>query len=126
VSRRGGKGIAVACDHADDAAVAELFAQIKRESGRLDLLVNNATAIPDELVLPGGFWEKPLSMQAILDVGCRSHYVASWHAARMTLPPARGLIAMVSSRGRAVTCTGRPTGRARRASTRCPRTCGRT
>jgi NAD(P)-dependent dehydrogenase (short-subunit alcohol dehydrogenase family) len=99
VTRRGGQGIAVACDHADDAAVAALFAQIKRDSGRLDLLVNNATAIPDELVLPGGFWEKPLSMQAILDVGFRSHYVASWHAAQLMVPQREGLIAMVSSPG---------------------------
>jgi NAD(P)-dependent dehydrogenase (short-subunit alcohol dehydrogenase family) len=99
ITRRGGRGIAVACDHADDAQVAALFAQIGRESGRLDLLVNNVTAIPDELVLPGGFWEKPLSMQAILDVGLRSHYVASWHAARMMVPARSGLIVMVSSPG---------------------------
>ena len=64
VTRRGGKGIAVACDHADDAAVAALFAQIRRDSGRLDLLVNNATAIPDELVLPGG-----LLGEAAVDAG---------------------------------------------------------
>ena len=31
----GGRGIAVACDHADDAAVAALFEQVKREQGRL-------------------------------------------------------------------------------------------
>jgi NAD(P)-dependent dehydrogenase (short-subunit alcohol dehydrogenase family) len=99
VTRRGGKGIAVACDHSDDAAVAALFAQIKAESGRLDLLVNNATAIPDALVMPGGFWEKPLAMQAILDVGFRSHYVASWHAAQLMVPQREGLIVMVSSAG---------------------------
>ena len=50
VSAAGGNGIAVACDHADDAQVAALFAQVKAEQGRLDLLVNNACAIPDELV----------------------------------------------------------------------------
>jgi NAD(P)-dependent dehydrogenase (short-subunit alcohol dehydrogenase family) len=99
VERRGGKGVAVACDHADDAAVAKLFAQIKREAGRLDLLVNNATAIPDSLVMPGGFWEKPLELQAILDVGFRSHYVASWHAAQLMTAQREGLITMVSSPG---------------------------
>jgi NAD(P)-dependent dehydrogenase (short-subunit alcohol dehydrogenase family) len=99
VTRRGGRGIAIACDHADDAQVAALFAQIARESGRLDLLVNNATAIPDELVVPGGFWEKPLAMQAILDVGLRSHYVASWHAAHLMVPRRSGLMVMVSSPG---------------------------
>ncbi len=99
ITRRGGRGVAVACDHADDDQVEALFAQITREAGQLDLLVNNVTAIPDELVLPGGFWEKPLAMQAILDVGLRSHYVASWHAARLMVPRKSGLIAMVSSPG---------------------------
>jgi NAD(P)-dependent dehydrogenase (short-subunit alcohol dehydrogenase family) len=99
ITRRGGRGIAVACDHADDAQVAALFAQIGRECGRLDLLVNNVTAIPDELVLPGGFWEKPLAMQTLLDVGLRSHYVASWHAARMMVAQRAGLIVMISSPG---------------------------
>lgn len=99
IERRGARGIAVACDHADDTQVAAVFAQIARDSGRLDLLVNNVTSIPDELVLPGGFWEKPLSMQALLDVGLRSHYVASWHAARMMVPRHSGLIVMVSSPG---------------------------
>jgi NAD(P)-dependent dehydrogenase (short-subunit alcohol dehydrogenase family) len=99
IERRGGRGVAVACDHSDDAQVAALFAQIEREAGRLDLLVNNATAIPDELVLPGGFWEKPLAMQVLLDTGLRSHYVASWHAARMMTPRRSGLIVMISSPG---------------------------
>jgi NAD(P)-dependent dehydrogenase (short-subunit alcohol dehydrogenase family) len=99
VTRRGAVGVAVACDHRDDAQVSALFARIASESGRLDLLVNNATAIPDELVMPGGFWEKPLAMQLILDAGFRSHYVASWHAARMMVPRREGLIVMISSPG---------------------------
>jgi NAD(P)-dependent dehydrogenase (short-subunit alcohol dehydrogenase family) len=33
----GGHGVAVAVDHADDGAVAALFAQIAREHGRLDI-----------------------------------------------------------------------------------------
>jgi NAD(P)-dependent dehydrogenase (short-subunit alcohol dehydrogenase family) len=99
IARRGGRGVAVACDHADDAQVGALFQQIARECGRLDLLVNNVTTIPDELVLPGGFWEKPLAMQTILDVGLRSHYVASWHGARMMVPQRAGLIVMISSPG---------------------------
>jgi NAD(P)-dependent dehydrogenase (short-subunit alcohol dehydrogenase family) len=99
IERRGGHGVAVACDHRDDGQVAELFERIAREAGRLDVLVNNATSIPDELVLPGGFWEKPLAMQAILDTGFRSHYVAAWYAARLMVPRRAGLIVMISSPG---------------------------
>src|ERR1043166_6048781 len=42
LTARGGIGIAVRCDHADDAQVEALFARIREEHGRLDLLVNNA------------------------------------------------------------------------------------
>ncbi len=74
-------GVAVRVDHADDDAVAALFERVRRMSGRLDLLVNNAAAISDELVSPKPFWEKPLALADVLDVGLRSSYVASWHAA---------------------------------------------
>lgn len=80
VTRRGGKGIAVICDHADDAQVRALFEQVEAEQGRLDILVNNALYVPDALVQPGPFWEKPLGLQDILDVGMRSSYVASYYA----------------------------------------------
>ncbi|MDB5723423.1 MAG: family NAD(P)-dependent oxidoreductase, partial [Novosphingobium sp.] len=42
VTDAGGRGIAVRCDHSDDADVAALFEQIRSEHGRLDILVNNA------------------------------------------------------------------------------------
>ena len=99
IEKRGAKGIAVACDHRDDSQVQALFERVDREAGGLDLLVNNATLIPDELVMPGPFYEKPLSMQALLDVGFRSHYVASWHAARRMAPKKSGAIVMISSAG---------------------------
>ena len=65
ISRRGGKGIAVVCDHGDDDQVAALFAQIARDHDGLDILVNNALNVPDGLTLPGPFWEKPLALQDI-------------------------------------------------------------
>lgn len=94
--KRGGKGIAVKVDHANDADVAALFAQIKREQGRLDLLVNNAITIPDELTQPGSFWEKPLSNWEMMDVGLRSNFVAAWHAAHIMVPQRSGLIVAIS------------------------------
>jgi NAD(P)-dependent dehydrogenase (short-subunit alcohol dehydrogenase family) len=99
IERRGGKAVAVACDHSDDQQVKALFERVGRESGRIDLLVNNVTAVPDELVLPGAFWEKPLALQTLLDVGLRSHYVASWYAAPLMVKHRNGLIAMISSAG---------------------------
>jgi NAD(P)-dependent dehydrogenase (short-subunit alcohol dehydrogenase family) len=40
VTARGGKGIAVYCDHSDPKDIENLFEQIKKEqNGRLDILV---------------------------------------------------------------------------------------
>lgn len=101
VTAAGGKGIAVRCDHGDDAQVEALFAQVKAEQGRLDLLVNNAAAIYDELTQPGEFWEKPLKMGDLIDVGVRSGYVASWHAAQLMAAQNHGLIVFTSASGAA-------------------------
>ena len=96
VHRRGGKGIAVQVDHAQDEQVAELFERVAAEQGRLDLLVNNAFALPDSLTEPAPFWEKPLSYWEMVDVGVRSNYVAASHAARLMVPQKSGLIVAVS------------------------------
>jgi NAD(P)-dependent dehydrogenase (short-subunit alcohol dehydrogenase family) len=99
VTAAGGKGIALLCDHGDDAAVARVFAQIDAEQGRLDVLVNNATYIHHQLIEKKPFWEKELDAAKILDVGLRSAYVASWHAAKMMVRQGSGLIAFGSSFG---------------------------
>lgn len=92
----GGKGVAVACDHGDDAAVAALFEQVKSEQGRLDILVNNAFSLSEDLLEPKGFWEKPLSNLEMWDVGVKSNYVAAWHAAQIMVPQKSGLIVAIS------------------------------
>jgi NAD(P)-dependent dehydrogenase (short-subunit alcohol dehydrogenase family) len=99
VTRAGGRGIPVAVDHAVDEQARELFDQVRREAGRLDILVNNAAAIHDALIEPGGFWERPLELVDILNVGLRSHYVASWLAAPLLIETGGGLIAFTSSFG---------------------------
>ena len=96
VNRRGGQGIAVQVDHANDDEVEALFARIQREQGRLDILVNNAIFLPKELTEPGSFWDKPLSNWEMMDVGLRSNYVAAWHAAKIMGPQKSGLIVALS------------------------------
>lgn len=96
VDHRGGRGIAVQVDHADDAQVAALFEQVEREAGRLDILVNNAFSLPEDLTEPRPFWEKPLSNWEMVDVGVRSNFVAAWHAARLMVPRRQGLIVAIS------------------------------
>lgn len=94
--RRGGKGIAVQVDHADSEQIAALFEQIRYEQGRLDILVNNAIAIPEEMTQPGGFWEKPLQNWEMFDIGVHASFVAAWHAARIMVPQGSGLIVGIS------------------------------
>ena len=99
VTELGGRGVPVQCDHSDDEQIAELFARIERDEGRLDMLVNNATYIHHQLIEKKPFWEKELDAVGILDVGLRSAYVASWHAAKLMVPQGSGLIAFGSSFG---------------------------
>jgi NAD(P)-dependent dehydrogenase (short-subunit alcohol dehydrogenase family) len=96
LGRRGGQGIAVKVDHANDAEVAGLFDQVRQEQGRLDILVNNAFSLPEDLTEPQPFWEKPLSNWEMFDVGVRSNFVAAWHAAKIMVPRKMGLIVAIS------------------------------
>jgi NAD(P)-dependent dehydrogenase (short-subunit alcohol dehydrogenase family) len=99
VTAAGGKGIPVRVDHSSDAEIKALFEQVGKEQGRLDILVNNVAHIDDQLILPGGFWEKTLDLANILNVGLRSQYVACWYAAPMMVKQKKGLIVFTSSFG---------------------------
>ncbi|CAA0083519.1 3-beta-hydroxycholanate 3-dehydrogenase (NADP(+)) [BD1-7 clade bacterium] len=99
IEERGGKGVAVVCDHGDDEQVRQLFEQVERESGSLDILVNNACAVPEALTDALPFWEKSLRQLDILDVGMRSHYVSSYFAAPLLVKQSGSLIVHTSSAG---------------------------
>jgi NAD(P)-dependent dehydrogenase (short-subunit alcohol dehydrogenase family) len=101
VTAAGGEGIAVAVDHADDDQTKALFDRVEREQGKLDILVNNAAVIRDEMMARIPFWEKPLDIIDILDVGLRSAYVATVYAAPLMTPQRRGLVVFTSAPGAA-------------------------
>ncbi len=99
ITRRGGTGIGVQVDHSDDDAVAALFERVRSDHGRLDILVNNAIAIPDGLTRKGPFWDKPLGLIDLLDVGMRSTYVSSYYAGPLLAANGSGLVVNTSSFG---------------------------
>ncbi|ONM48420.1 SDR family NAD(P)-dependent oxidoreductase [Nocardia donostiensis] len=99
ITRRGGHGVPVVLDHSDDAQVEAFFADLREEHGRLDILVNNALTVPDGLTEKGPFWEKPLSLLDLLDVGMRSSYVSSYYAAPLLVANGAGLVVNTSSFG---------------------------
>jgi NAD(P)-dependent dehydrogenase (short-subunit alcohol dehydrogenase family) len=100
VTKRGGTGIAVRCDHTSDAETAALFERVGQErGGRLDLLVNNAWAgyeRSDEVRFDAPFWDQPLWRYDAFAGSLRAQYTASQHAARLMLPAKKGLIVGIS------------------------------
>lgn len=95
VTRAGGRGIAVRCDHTREEDVAALFARVQREQGRLDLLVNNAWGGHESFdgVFDAPFWQHPIAhWDSMFDRGVRNHLLASRQAAPLLVERRRGLI----------------------------------
>ncbi|MDQ0570806.1 NAD(P)-dependent dehydrogenase (short-subunit alcohol dehydrogenase family) [Variovorax paradoxus] len=95
VTRMGGRGIAVRCDHTQEDEVKQLFAQVQREQGRVDLLVNNAWGGHETFagVFEAPFWEHPLSnWDSMFDRGVRNHLLAGRFAAPLMVAQQSGLI----------------------------------
>jgi len=103
VTAAGGLGVAVKCDHRDDAAVRAVAARITADHGRLDLLVNNAWAGYERLNAGGWqewnapFWEQPLELfDAMFGGGVRAHYVAAAVTAPLLIGTPQSLVVTVS------------------------------
>ena len=98
----GGKGIAMVCDHRHDEQVAAVFERIKREQGRLDVLVNNAWAgyegysTGKHYAPLHPFWEKPFSYWDDNLDGVRWAYVCTWYASPFMAAQHSGLIVNIS------------------------------
>jgi NAD(P)-dependent dehydrogenase (short-subunit alcohol dehydrogenase family) len=99
VNALGGKGISVRVDHADDEQVKDFFERVGREHGKIDVLVNNAAIIRDEMMGRTKFWEEPVNVIDTLAVGLRSSYVATVFAVPLMLPQRKGLVVFTSSSG---------------------------
>ena len=99
ITTAGGVGIAVACDHADDAQIKALFDRVNAERGGLNILVNNATALGPDPFAPPPFWNKSLRISEQFTVGLRSAFVASYYAAPLLIVADRALVVNVSFYG---------------------------
>jgi NAD(P)-dependent dehydrogenase (short-subunit alcohol dehydrogenase family) len=96
VTRRGGQGVAVRCDHTSDAEVEALFARVRQDQGRLDILVDNAWGGYEQYDWAGfgaPFWEQPMRLwSGMFDSGVRAHLAATRLAVPLMLPERGGLI----------------------------------
>ncbi len=93
VTGRGGTGIAIRCDHTDDAQVGAVFRRIGAEQGRLDLLVGYE--IPPDPAL--GFWQiQWRHWDLMFTGGLRAAAYASRLAAPMMIEAGTGLIVNIT------------------------------
>jgi dehydrogenase/reductase SDR family member 1 len=103
VTAAGGVGIAVRCDHRNDADTEALFSRVGAEQGRLDVLVNNAWAGYEGLhdgsdfPLNQPFWARRLSYWDDNVFALRAAYIASVFAARTMTEQKSGLIVNITS-----------------------------
>jgi NAD(P)-dependent dehydrogenase (short-subunit alcohol dehydrogenase family) len=104
----GGTAIPVRVDHSLESEVEALFAQIDREQGRVDIVVNSIAG-EDPLAGPyGWFWDADLTKASkALENSLLSHVITAKHAAKMMMRARSGLIVEVTE-GDALGAGGNP------------------
>jgi NAD(P)-dependent dehydrogenase (short-subunit alcohol dehydrogenase family) len=95
VNAHGGVGIAVRVDHTNPAEVGQLFDRVKKEQGRLDVLVNNVNG--DALYQWKSAWKISLDVGLeILKAAIYSHIVNAHYAVPLMLENKNGLIVEIT------------------------------
>jgi NAD(P)-dependent dehydrogenase (short-subunit alcohol dehydrogenase family) len=100
VTARGGKGIAVVVDHLEAAEVQKLLAKIRKEQGRLNILVNDISESAEH-EFGKTFWQADLERGfAMFRNAIHTHIVTSHYAAPLLIETAKnsgrtGLIAEI-------------------------------
>ena len=97
VTAAGGRGIAVRIDHTVEAEVERLFARVRAEQGRLDVLVNDVWGgdALTEWVKP--FWELSTAQGLeLLERAVHSHIITSRHGVPLMVERNAGLVVEVT------------------------------
>jgi NAD(P)-dependent dehydrogenase (short-subunit alcohol dehydrogenase family) len=93
IERAGGRAVAVRVDHVEEAEVADLAARIRREAGRLDILVDSIWGSDPLIDWGHRFWEIETGrIRATLDQTLASHIITNRHLAPLMIEADRGLI----------------------------------
>ena len=95
ITLRGGKAEIVQADISHPDAVQVLFEHLRKKYNRLDVLVNNAGIIKDNLLLSTEVsdWDK------VLDINLKGAFLCTRYAAEMMLPNHSGKIINIASTG---------------------------
>jgi NAD(P)-dependent dehydrogenase (short-subunit alcohol dehydrogenase family) len=93
----GGKGIPVRADFLRPEQVEALFARVRREQGRLDILVNDIWGGDDAIEWGKPFWELSLDKGLpMMDNAIRTHIVSSRYGASLLMETGGGLIVEIT------------------------------
>jgi NAD(P)-dependent dehydrogenase (short-subunit alcohol dehydrogenase family) len=93
----GGTAIPVRVDHAVENEVDAFFAQVDRERGRVDILVNSIAGEDPLAGAYGWFWDADLTNASkALENSLLSHVITAKHAARRMMHAGSGLIVEVT------------------------------
>ena len=96
IRQAGGQAVAVRVDHTREDEVAGLAARVRRDAGRLDVLVNSIWGADPMLDWSQRFWEVDLAnVRAYLDQTLVSHLITNRHLAPLMVEADRGLIVEV-------------------------------
>jgi len=101
VTQAGGEAVIEHCDMGLDEDVRTLFTRIRATSGSLDLLVNNAAFLHNDMNLAAPFWEKSEGIADIIQIGLRCHYLALHHAVPLMIGRASPMATNISFFGHA-------------------------
>lgn len=80
------------CDHTVEEEVGALFERVRKEQGRLDILVNNAWGGYEgkEHLMPQYFWQSPWRLwDAMFERGVKAHLLASYCAIPLMIESAK-------------------------------------
>ena len=93
----GGTAVPIRVDHAVEAEVEAFFAQVDRERGRLDILVNSVAGEDPLAGAFGWFWDADLTNSAkALENALLTHIITAKHAAKLMMRAKSGLIVEVT------------------------------
>ncbi|WP_113132494.1 SDR family oxidoreductase [Rhizobiales bacterium] len=97
VTSLGGKGIAVQVDHLHPAEVAALITRIRREQGRLDILVNDVWGGENLFEWEKSVWEHNLENGLrLLRLGIDTHLITAHYALPLMIEKPGGLLVEVT------------------------------
>lgn len=97
VTAYGGVGIPVRVDHTVEAEVEALFAQVRAEQGRLDILVNDIWGGDDLTEWGKPFWELSIEPGLLMQQrGVHTHLITSRYGAPFLVERGQGLIVEIT------------------------------